>query len=62
MIPSKKNQKEPRALDAELYKERNVVERLFMKLKSWRRLAFRLEKRARIFSGFLKAACGWNFA
>ena len=64
VTPSKKNRKEPRVLATELYKERNVVERLFMKLKSWRRIAFRFEKRARCFSGFvfLKAAADWIFA
>jgi len=33
VIPSRMNRKEPRDYDKELYKERNLVERLFQKLK-----------------------------
>jgi len=39
VIPSKKNRKVQRPYDTWLYKERNLVERLFNKLKNFRHLA-----------------------
>ena len=44
VIPSKKNRKQPRPYDTHLYKERNLVERLFNKLKNFRRVATRYDK------------------
>lgn len=44
VIPSRKNAKEPRTYDKELYKERNVIERFFSLLKQFRRVATRYEK------------------
>lgn len=46
VIHSKKNRKTP-ALDKTHYKERNLVERLFQKLKHFRRVATRYERLAR---------------
>jgi len=37
VMPSRKNQKVQRGYDKHLYKERNLVERLFSKLKHFRR-------------------------
>jgi len=53
-IPERRDQKERRArrggrppnFDAELYKRRNVVERCVSRLKQWRGVATRYEKRA----------------
>ena len=47
VIPPKSTRTEPRAYDAELYRERNEVERFFGRLKLNRRVATRYEKTAR---------------
>jgi transposase len=44
VIPPKTNRKYPRSHDTYLYKERNLIERLFNRLKQFRRLATRYEK------------------
>ena len=46
VIPSKKNRIEQREYDQDIYKERNLIERLFQKLKRYRRIASRFERRA----------------
>jgi transposase len=55
-IPPKSNRKEQREYDIHLYKERNLVERFFNKLKHFRRLATRYEKTARNFLAMLNLA------
>jgi putative transposase len=45
VIPPKRNRKVQRPYDAQLYKERNLIERFFNKLKQFRRVATRYEKR-----------------
>lgn len=55
-IPPKSNRKEQREYDTYLYKERNLVERFFNKLKQYRRLATRYEKTARNFLAMLNLA------
>lgn len=52
VIPSRSNRREPREIDAHLYKERNLVERLFGRLKQCRRIATRYEKTARNYLAF----------
>ncbi|ANG63399.1 transposase [Marinobacterium aestuarii] len=47
VIPSRKNRQHPRPLDRHLYKDRNLVERFFQKLKQFRRIATRYERLAR---------------
>ena len=47
VIPSKANRKVQRDLDRDLYARRNLVERFFSKIKEFRRVATRYEKRAR---------------
>jgi transposase len=42
-----------RNFDAVLYKERNLIERLFNKLKHFRRIATRYDKLARNYKSFL---------
>jgi transposase len=44
VIPAKSNRREPIAHDREKYRWRNLVERLFNKLKNWRRIATRYDK------------------
>jgi transposase len=52
----------PRAFDAEKYRDRNVVERCFNKLKQWRGIATRYDKTARSYLGgvTLAAALIWT--
>ena len=56
VIPSRKNCKEQRAYDKDRYKDRNLVERFWLKLKQYRRVATRYEKTARNFLGFVLVA------
>jgi transposase len=46
VIPSKSNARNPIEHDANLYAQRNIVERFFCKMKDMRRLATRFEKTA----------------
>ena len=46
VIPTKKNERPNPRFDRAAYRERNVVERLINRLKAFRRLATRYEKRA----------------
>jgi len=55
-IPPKSNRTNQREYDKVLYKERNLVERFFNKLKHYRRLATRYEKTARNFLAMLTLA------
>jgi transposase len=48
--------KEPRALDRHLYRERNVVERFWSKVKQYRRVATRYEKKAANFLAMVQVA------
>ena len=49
IIPSKSNRTEPRTLDHEVYARRIMVERFFGRIKEFRRIATRYDKRARNF-------------
>jgi len=53
VIPPRKNRIECRAYDKIIYKERNFVERLFQKLKHYRRIATRYERLARNYMAML---------
>jgi hypothetical protein len=44
VIPAKSNRRDPIPHDREKYRWRNLVERLFNKLKNWRRIATRYDK------------------
>jgi putative transposase len=56
VIPPKKNRTIQRDYDRDLYKERNVIERFFNKLKQFRRVATRYDKLLVNFMGFVKIA------
>ena len=56
VIPPKQNRKVQRPYDADLYKERNLIERFFNKLKQFRRVATRYDKLLANFMGFVKLA------
>ena len=53
VIPPRKNRNDAREYDRELYKERNLVERLFQKLKHYRRIATRYERLGRNYQAML---------
>jgi len=53
VIPPRTMRKEPRDCDYALYKERNLVERFFNRIKHFRAIATRYAKRARNFKAFL---------
>ncbi|MEM9429238.1 MAG: IS5 family transposase [Pseudomonadota bacterium] len=53
-IPPRKNRVEPIPYDANLYKRRNLVERLFGRLKDWRRISMRYDRCA---NTFMSATC-----
>jgi putative transposase len=52
-IPSRKNRKEPVAYDRHLYQERNVIERFFGRIKRYRRVATRFDKKAANYLGLV---------
>lgn len=53
VIPPRKNRTILRDYDRDLYKERNLVERFFQKLKNFRRIATRYERLARNYASML---------
>lgn len=53
VVPPKMNRKEPWKYDRALYKRRNEVERLFLRLKRFRRIFTRYDKLDALFSGFI---------
>ena len=61
VIPAKSNRRDPIPHDREKYRWRNLVERLFNKLKNWRRIATRYDKTKESYLGFvnLVSALQW---
>ena len=58
-IPNRSNRADPWAWDPEAYRGRNRVERLFGKLKQFRRAATRYEKLKATFLGVIHLALGF---
>ncbi|MGX1501343.1 transposase, partial [Labrenzia sp. MBR-25] len=56
VIPPKSNRKEPIACDFRAYKDRNRIERMFNKVKQFRRIATRYDKTKASFAAFLNLA------
>ncbi len=56
MIPTLGTRKEQRVIDKERYKDRNLAERFWSKVKQFRRVATRYEKTARNFLAFVHVA------
>jgi transposase len=56
VIPSRKNAVSPREIDWDRYKDRNLVERFWSKIKQYRRVATRFEKKAQNFLAFVHIA------
>ena len=57
VIPPKKNRKDQRFYDKELYKIRHLVENAFLKLKQWRGIATRYAKNASSFLAAIHIRC-----
>jgi transposase len=55
-IPDKSNRKDKHCFSKTLYKERNLVERFFNKIKHFRRIATRFEKYADNYLAMIKLA------
>ncbi len=62
VIPPTSNRKTQREYDRELYKQRNLIERAFNKLKHWRRIATRYDRRSMYYLAALQlaAAVTWS--
>ena len=56
VIPPKSNRVEPRKYDRHTYKERNVCERFWSRVKQYRRIATRYEKKAKNFLAMVHVA------
>ena len=56
VVPPKSNRREPWEYDKELYKQRNQVERLFRRIKRFRRIFTRYEKLDKMFLAFISFA------
>ena len=61
VIPPRKNRKVPRGYDKERYRARHLIENFFAKLKQFRGIATRYDKRAKTFLGavYLAATVIW---
>jgi len=56
VIPPRKNRKDLREYDKDIYKERHLIECFFGKIKNFRRIFSRFDKTARAYMGFLNVA------
>ena len=56
-IPPRESEADPWYVDWWLYKERHLVEKFFLKLKEFRRVAIRYDKLASRFLAFVYLAC-----
>jgi len=61
VIPNNPTRKHPHPFNRPLYRERNLIERMFCRLKDWRRIATRYDKLAAIFAAsvYLAAVVTW---
>jgi transposase len=59
VIPPKANRKNPPDCDFNAYKDRNRIERMFNRLKQFRRIATRYDKTAASYAAFLKLAAAY---
>jgi transposase len=56
VIPSTATRRRPYPLDPKIYQRRNVIERMFCKLKNWRRIATRYDRHAQNYLSALALA------
>lgn len=59
VIPPRKNRIQQRSYDHDLYKDRNLIERFFNRLKQFRRIATRYEKLALNFLSMVNLVCAY---
>ena len=61
VIPPNPTRKHPHSYDRDAYRQRNLVERMFCRLKDFRRIATRYDKRADTFLAavFIAATLVW---
>lgn len=59
VIPPRSNRLAPREFDRHIYKNRNLIERFFARLKHFRRIATRYDKLAKSFLSFIHLACAF---
>lgn len=59
VIPPRKHRTQPRDYDRHLYKNRNLVERFFNRIKQFRRIATRYEKLAQNFLSMIQLVCAY---
>jgi len=57
VIPPRSNRLIPRPFDRHIYKSRNLIERLFSRIKQFGRIATRHDKTAKSFMSFVHLAC-----
>jgi transposase len=56
VIPSKKNRKVQLECDYAIYKQRNLIERMFCRFKDWRRVATRYDRNIKTFMATIAIA------
>ena len=56
VVPPNPQRREPWQLDKALYRRRNEVERLFRRIKAWRRVFTRYDKTDVMFAAFITSA------
>lgn len=61
-IPPRKNRVTAIVYDRHLYQERNVAERYFSRIKQYRRVATRFDKKVANFLGVHVGGLDWDFA
>lgn len=61
-IPHRRNEHHKGKFDKQLYRKRNIVERLINRLKQFRRIATRYEKRATNFAAMITVAAIYLFS
>jgi transposase len=62
VIPSTASRKRPYPLDRQAYRRRNLIERMFCRMKDWRRIATRYDRLARNYLSavaLVAIACFW---
>ena len=59
IIPPRSNRKDIRSYDKHIYKNRNLVERFFARIKQFRRIATRYDKLASRFAAFVSIAAAF---
>ncbi len=59
VIPPRSNRLAQRSFDHHLYRDRNLIERFFARIKHFRRIATRYDKLAKSFLSFVHLACAF---